>query len=96
MSNEFRKFAASSNGDSWLLGRDSGSGVAYVLHQANQPSGGARTRIEVIDFLQRGRVAPEHHALLVLIGSLAGVEVSEESRDLAAAKTVGAADAGAV
>jgi hypothetical protein len=70
MTDEYREFAASSNGDRWLLGCDRGSGVAYVLHQANQPSGGARTRIEIIDFLSRGPIAPEHYALLVMIGTL--------------------------
>lgn len=70
MTDRFRQFAASSNGDSWFLGRDEDSAAAYVLHQANQPSGGARTRIEIIDFLERGRVAPEHYALLVMIGTL--------------------------
>ena len=70
MSDELLEFAASSNGDRWLLGRDGDSGAAYVLHQANGPSGGARTRIELIDFLDRARVAPEHWALLVTIGTL--------------------------
>jgi hypothetical protein len=71
MSDELLEFAASSNGDRWLLGRDVGSGAAYVLHQANQASGGARTRIEIVDFLNHARVAPEHLALLVTIGTLA-------------------------
>jgi hypothetical protein len=70
MSDEYKEFAASSNGDRWLLGRDRESGVGYVLHQANQPSGGARTRIEIVDFLERGRLAPEHYALLTMIGTL--------------------------
>lgn len=76
---ESREFAASSNGDRWLLGRDSESGAAYVMHQANQPSGGARTRIEIIDFLERGRVAPEHYALLVMIGTLVRGEAGQVS-----------------
>jgi hypothetical protein len=70
VTNRLRQFAASSNGDRWFLGRDEESAAAYVLHQANQPSGGARTRIEIIDFLERGRVAPEHYAFLVMIGTL--------------------------
>jgi hypothetical protein len=67
---QFKEFAASSNGDRWLLGCDQGSGLGYVLHQANQPSGGARTRIEIVDFLSQGRTAPEHYALLMMIGTL--------------------------
>lgn len=70
MSDALLEFAASSNGDRWLLGRDGDSGAAYVLHQANHPSGGARTRIEIADFLDPGRFAPEHRALLVTIGTL--------------------------
>jgi hypothetical protein len=70
MKDAYKEFAASSNGDRWLLGRDQESGVAYVLHQANQPSGGKQTRIEIIDFLSRGRIAPEHHALLLMIATL--------------------------
>ena len=95
MSDEFREFAASSNGDRWLLGRDSGSALAYVLHQANQPSGGARTRIEIIDFLERGRVAPEHYALLVLIGTLVREEGAGDGPDLPAARGADAADSAA-
>lgn len=70
MTDAYTEFAASSNGDRWLLGRDRDSGVAHVVHQANEPSGGMRTRIEIIDFLSQGRMAPEHYALLVLIGTL--------------------------
>jgi hypothetical protein len=70
MSDELLEFAASSNGDRWLLGHDGESGVAYVLHQANLPSGGTRSRIEMVEFLERGRTAPEHRALLVMIGTL--------------------------
>lgn len=65
-----RQFWASSNGDRWLLGRDRETGVAYVMHNANPPSGGARTRIEIIDFLTRTPAAPENLALLVMIGTL--------------------------
>jgi hypothetical protein len=92
MSDEYREFAASSNGDRWLLGRDPASGVAYVLHQANQPSGGARTRIEIIDFLESGRVSPEHHALLVLVGTLAGEAGTEDGRGFPAARSGDAVD----
>jgi hypothetical protein len=95
MSDEFREFAASSNGDRWLLGRDNESAPAYVLHQANLPSGGARTRIEIIDFLERGRVAPEHYALLVLIGTLVREEGAADGLHLPAARGADAADSAA-
>lgn len=67
---ERREFASSSNGDRWFLGRDAASGAAHVVHQANQPSGGALTRIEIGVFLTRGPSTPETAALLKLIGSL--------------------------
>jgi hypothetical protein len=70
MSDALMEFAVSSNGDRWLLGRDRDSGAAYVLHQANPPSGGARTRVEIAEFLDPARLAPEHRALLVTIGTL--------------------------
>ena len=71
MPDQLTKFAASSNGDCWLLGRDSQSGFGYVLHEANRSSGGARTRIEISEFLAHQRFAPEHCALLSMIGGLA-------------------------
>jgi hypothetical protein len=98
MSDEYREFAASSNGDRWLLGRDRESGVAYVLHRANQPSGGAQTRIEIVDFLERGRLAPEHYALLVMIGTLvpeAGTLAGRAPSAVHPAPTVDAADSAA-
>jgi hypothetical protein len=43
----------------------------YVLHKANEPSGGANTHIEIGAFLNRTPIgAPEHQALLRLIGTL--------------------------
>ena len=43
---------------------------AYVVHKANQSSGGTTSHIELGAFLNRGPIAPEHQALLRLIGSL--------------------------
>jgi len=43
---------------------------AYVVHKANDPSGGTITNIELGAFLNRGPIAPEHLGLLRLIGSL--------------------------
>jgi hypothetical protein len=58
----------SPNGDCWHLCRDA-SGYVFVLHQANIPSGGQTSRIELSDFLARDR-GPEQQALLQMIGSL--------------------------
>jgi hypothetical protein len=66
-----REFYASSNGDRWLLVRDE-AGQAFVRHQANEPSGGRSTRIEIGAFLTRGPRGPEHEELLRLIGTLVG------------------------
>ncbi len=65
-----REFASSSNGDRWFLGRDEATGIAHVVHRANQPSGGAITHTELGVFLNRGPSAPEMLGLLRLIGSL--------------------------
>jgi hypothetical protein len=59
----------SPNGDAWFLGRDPATGVAFVRHEANVPSGGHRTAIEIAAFLNGPR-NPEHEALLRLIGTL--------------------------
>lgn len=69
---KLREFASSSNGDRWFLGRDDATGVAHVVHRANQPSGGTVTHMELGAFLNRGPSAPEMLGLLKLIGSLVG------------------------
>jgi hypothetical protein len=58
----------SPNGDSWFLARDPATGLAFVRHQANAPSGGQVTDIEIGAFLS-GPQNPERVALLRLIGS---------------------------
>jgi hypothetical protein len=58
----------STNGDSWFLARDPATGLASVRHQANAPSGGHVTDIEIGAFLSGPR-NPEHEALLRLIGT---------------------------
>ncbi len=65
-----RVFYESSNGDQWALGRRPGAKFPYVLHTANEPSGGAVTNIEVGAFLRRGPWNAEQQALLELIGTL--------------------------
>jgi len=42
----------------------------FVRHEANIPSGGKRTDIDIGEFLSRGQRNPEHQALLRLIGTL--------------------------
>jgi hypothetical protein len=65
-----RKIYLSENGDIWWLCRDE-DGRAFVLHEANRPSGGQVTQMEIGDFLRPGRAGPEQQALIRLIGQLA-------------------------
>jgi hypothetical protein len=65
---ETRQLYRSPNGDSWFLARDPATGLAFVRHQANAPSGGQVTDIELGAFLS-GPGSPEHEALLRLIGA---------------------------
>jgi hypothetical protein len=65
---ETRQLYRSPNGDSWFLARNPATGVAFVRHQANAPSGGQVTDIELSAFLS-GPGSPEHEALLRLIGA---------------------------
>jgi len=67
---EHRVLYSSPNGDRWLLRRDPASGDVFVRHEANVPSGGKRTDIDIGEFLSRGQRNPEHQALLRLIGTL--------------------------
>jgi hypothetical protein len=65
---ETRQLYRSPNGDSWSLARDPARGTAFVRHQANAPSGGQVTDIELDAFLSGPR-NPEQDALLRLIGA---------------------------
>jgi hypothetical protein len=65
---ETRQLYRSPNGDSWFLVRDPETGSAFVRHQANAPSGGQMTDIELGAFLSASG-SPEHEALLRLIGA---------------------------
>ena len=65
-----RVFYESSNGDQWALGRRPGTALPYVVHEANQPSGGTVTNSEVGAFLRRVPWNAEQQALLELIGTL--------------------------
>ena len=42
----------------------------FILHKANVSSGAMATKIELGDFLGKGKAGPEHQALACLIGSL--------------------------
>ena len=60
---------ASTNGDQWLLARDT-SGKAIVRHVPNSASGGEPNHIELDAFLSRDRGSPQRENLLRLIGTL--------------------------
>jgi hypothetical protein len=63
-----RELYSSPNGDYWHLCKDASDRV-FVLHQANIPSGGHTSQIELGDFLTRG-YGPEQQALIRMIGTL--------------------------
>jgi hypothetical protein len=67
---EKRELYSSPNGDQWFLSRESATGRVFVRHEANSPSGGQVTDIDIGAFLSRGAHNPEHQALLRLIGTL--------------------------
>jgi hypothetical protein len=84
MSDRRREIYLSENGDKWFLCRDEDEdGRVFVLHKANVSSGGTATKIELGDFLGRGKAGPEHQALSRLIGRL----VDEDWPGEAASKT---------
>jgi hypothetical protein len=65
-----RELYRSSNGDVWSLAKDDEADRLFVRHQANVPSGGKVTDIDIGDFLNRGGQGAEKQALMRLIGSL--------------------------
>lgn len=68
---EKRELYSSPNGDRWFIARDPATAHVFVRHEANLPSGGHSTDIDIGAFLSRGPRNPEHQALLRLIGTLA-------------------------
>jgi hypothetical protein len=58
----------SPNGDTWFLARNPTTGLTFVTHQANTPSGGRVADIEIGAFLS-GPPHPEQEALLCVIGA---------------------------
>ncbi len=67
---EKRELYSSPNGDRWFLSRDPATGRVFVRHEANLPSGGRVTDIDIGAFLGSGAHNPEQQALLRLIGTL--------------------------
>jgi hypothetical protein len=72
-----RQLYRSANGDRWYLAREIDSARVFIKHEANEPSGGHVTEIEIGDFLISGGHGPEHTELLRLIGTL--VEACSEA-----------------
>jgi hypothetical protein len=69
MSIETRELYSSTNGDRWFLAHEAVTGRVFIKHEANVPSGGQETDIDIGEFLRRGGQGPEHQALLRLIGA---------------------------
>jgi hypothetical protein len=67
-----RRIYRSENGDTWWLCR--ADGRVFIIHEANIPSGGRITEIEIGEFLGNGKMGPEHQALLHVIGKLTELE----------------------
>ncbi len=65
---DVKQFALSSNGDRWFLATSDDTQERYVLHKANEPSGGHETRTPVRDFLNIRPFGPERAALLEILG----------------------------
>jgi hypothetical protein len=70
MPTQNRELYRSPNGDRWYLAREPETGRLFVRHEANLPSGGQVTDIDIGAFLSGGPRHPEHQALLHLIGTL--------------------------
>jgi hypothetical protein len=68
-----RKIYQSENGDSWWLCFEE-NGRVCVLHEANASSGGKATKLEIANFLSEGKVGPEHHGFIRMLGELARVD----------------------
>jgi hypothetical protein len=77
-----RELYCSSNGDRWHLARDPDTGRVFIRHQANLPSGGHVTDVEVGVFLGQSN-GPEQQELLRLIGTL--VDETADGQKTAAA-----------
>jgi hypothetical protein len=54
MSVETRELYSSANGDRWFLAHEAVTGRVFIKHEANVPSGGQATDIDIGEFLRRG------------------------------------------
>ena len=70
MSVQKRELYSSPNGDKWFLSGDPATGNVFIRHEANIPSGGHVTEMDIATFLSSGQRNPEHQALLKLLGAL--------------------------
>ena len=71
MSAQKRELYSSPNGDKWFLCADTAATeIIFIRHEANVPSGGYVTELDIATFLSSGPRNPEHQALLHLIGTL--------------------------
>jgi hypothetical protein len=84
MSVETRELYSSANGDRWFLAHETVTRRVFIKHEANVPSGGQATDIDIGEFLRRGGQGPEHQALLRLIGTF----VTEDRPALAGTTTL--------
>jgi|tagenome__1003787_1003787.scaffolds.fasta_scaffold20987748_3 hypothetical protein len=66
-----RKIHQIENGDSLAL--PNRQGRVFILHEANVPAGGNVTKTGLAEFLDNNTCAPEHQALLKMIGDLTGI-----------------------
>lgn len=78
----------SPNGDTWFLVGDPATGVSFVRHKANIPSGGQVTDIAIDTFLSGPR-NPEHEALLSLLGSQVSDTLAADADDAPSAVSSG-------
>ena len=70
MSVQKRELYSSPNGDKWFLSGDPATGNVFIRHEANIPSGGHVTEMDIATFLSSGQRNPEHQALFHLLGTL--------------------------
>ena len=73
------QFAASSNGDVWLLATADDTGVEIVIHRANMSSGGHETQTPIPAFLDLRPLGPEHDALIKLLKKRVAASVTRSA-----------------
>ena len=58
MAVETRELYSSANGDRWFLAHEAVTGRVFIKHEANAPSGGQTTDVDIGEFLRRGGARP--------------------------------------